>query len=488
MAKKKLTLLEQALAREKELQVEKLAKVSRGVKNNFDLLKVLLPNYIPQEKQSLFHKSNADEKGVKGGYGSGKTIALCAEAIALAYLNRPILVVISSPTEDLIEDTTYATLKMLCDENNIAFQYTSTNGLFKIFFGEVSGNIRLIGGRYYKGPNIAALGLDEPFSQRRDIVNNLIARVRSKKAKRLETFWSGTAEPELMEWGTEFFEKDVLDDPAQQQRDGEKRPPLFTVTIPTRENKHLPDGYVERLQNKYDAKTQEVYLEGKFVLRSKNPVYHSFNRKKNVAQTISEIDFSTDEIILGFDFNVDPMSCAVFILRNKVFYQIKDFALNNSNTKELCVAVIAYLKNCFPAIAQQKKSIIISGDASGRRRGTRGYFSDYEIIRDEFAKEELQFYFNIPTENPAVRDRVNFVNKLFESERFVIDENCTKSIRDRELVSWKEQGEGFVIDKSKKDLTHLSDAADYACWSNQILISADDSETSVIVTPRFKRH
>ncbi|MBW7888382.1 MAG: hypothetical protein H3C35_08490 [Bacteroidetes bacterium] len=476
MAKKKLTLLEQALAREKELQVEKLAKVSRGVKNNFDLLKVLLPNYIPQEKQSLFHKSNADEKGVKGGYGSGKTIALCAEAIALAYLNRPILVVISSPTEDLIEDTTYATLKMLCDENNIAFQYTSTNGLFKIFFGEVSGNIRLIGGRYYKGPNIAALGLDEPFSQRRDIVNNLIARVRSKKAKRLETFWSGTAEPELMEWGTEFFEKDS---------DTKK---LFTITIPTRENKHLPNGYIERLQSKYDAKTQEVYLEGKFILRSANPAYHSFDRKKNVAQTISDINFSTDEIVLGFDFNVDPMSCAVFVLRNKVFYQIKDFALNNSNTKELCVAVIAYLKNCFPAIAQQKKSIIISGDASGRRRGTRGYFSDYEIIRDEFAKEELQFYFNIPTENPAVRDRVNFVNKLFESERFVIDENCTKSIRDRELVSWKSAGEGFILDKSKKDLTHLSDAADYALWNCQQLLSANNEDSSVSVSRREKRH
>lgn len=476
--KKKLNLLEQALAEEKQLQIGKLEKASRGAKNNLDILTILIPKYQPQPKQHLYHQSRARKKVLKGGYGSGKTIALCAEMIALAYLNRPIRTVISSATEEIIEDTTLETLKMLCDENNIAYDYTSTNGLFKMFFGDKNGFIKLIGGRFYKGPNIAALGIDEPFSQRKKIVDNLIARVRNKQAVKRQIIMSGTAEPDEMEWGFEYFDKD------------EDTPDLFSITIPTSDNKHLPKEYIPDLMSQYDAKLQETYLEGKLVLRSNAPVYHGFERKKNVRElTAKEGDY--DEIILGVDFNVDPMSAALIGLNKGIFHQIKEWSLANSNTKELCQAVIAYLAS--PALTsirsqrERKKSIIITGDATGRKRGTRGYMSDYEIIRDEFTAAEIPFYFNVPMENPAVRDRVNFVNKLFESERFFMDGNCTRTIRDRELVSWKQQGEGFIIDKSKKDLTHLSDAADYAVYNNQILLSADKEGTMVYTSMRKGR-
>ncbi len=495
MRKKKLSLLEQAVAAEKQLYIDKLSKVSRGAKNNLDVLSVLLPNYKPQPKQILFHNSKAYEKGLKGGYGSGKTIALCAEGIFLAYINRPITVVLASPSEDIIQETTLKTLKQLCKENDLQFDWTDKTGVFKIFFGSTDdecGHILLIGQGFFKGANIAALGIDEPFSQKKEHYENLIARVRNPKAKRRQIFWAGTAEPSIMEWGTEYFEKDS--DTAQ----------LFTITIPTTENKHLPKEYIADLTRKYDAKMREVYLEGKYIMLGQNRAYSSFDRKKNVMSLTSPYSLSLsgeghgfDELILGFDFNVDPMSCAVIVLQNKIFYQIKEFSIHNSNTAELCAAVIAYLKNIpltpfadtqgNAARGKGEKSIIITGDASGRRRGTRGYLSDYEIIRDEFTRAEIAFYFNVPVENPAVRDRVNFVNKLFESERHFIDESCMQTIKDRELVSWKENGDGFMIDKSKKHLTHLSDAADYVCWNNQILINAEEGEPSVSVAHRVKR-
>lgn len=471
---KKLTLLEQALAYEKKLKVDKLEKLSKGIKNNSDLLKILLPNYKPQRKQKLFHKSNAYEKGLKGGYGSGKTIALCAEAIALAYINRPVAVVIASPSEENIEETTYRTLKELCAGNDLPFDYTKTNGCFKIYFGSEAGLIYLIGQIFYKGPNLAAVGLDEPFSQRKETYENLIARVRNAKAKKLEVFWAGTAEPEKMEWGIDYFEKDV------------NRDDLFTITIPTKENKYVPGSYIKTLQNKYDAKTQEVYLGGKYILRTSSPVYHAFDRTRNLMPNLSNKVSAPDELILSFDFNVDPMTAVAVILSKGVFYQLKEFCLSSSNTKELCAAVIVYL-TLTPALSQRGKSIIITGDATGRKRGTRGYFSDYEIIRDEFTEAGINFYFNVPNENPAVRDRVNFVNKLFESERFFIDEGCTKSIKDRELVSWKQSAEGFIIDKSKKDLTHLSDCGDYAVYNNQLLLNNDTNASSVFVERRNAR-
>ncbi len=442
-----------------------LAKRSERLKVSLkpsEVITTLLPNYLPLPKQLLFHNSKAYEKGLKGGYGSGKTRPLCAEAIYLSYINRPLSVIISSPTEDTINQTTYETIKTLLSENGLEYEWSETKGRFKIFFGSAKediGNIYLIGQIFFKGPNVAAVGFDEPFSQRKETYDNLIARVRNPKAKRLEVFWAGTAEPGKMEWGFEYFEKDL------------DTPDLFSITLATEENKYLPKGFIESLKKKYSAKLQEVYLKGKLILLSSNPAYFGFERKRNsFPDFLNYNDY--DELIVSFDFNVDPMSAAVITVKTKLFRQVKEFSLNNSNTSELCAALIVYLKNNFKI----KKSIIITGDATGRRRGTRGYFSDYEIIRDEFMKANIPFHFNIPTENPAVRDRINFVNKLFESERFLISESCQKTIRDRELVSWKQSGEGFILDKSKKDLTHLSDASDYGVYNCQILLESDSNE------------
>lgn len=473
--KKKLSLLQQAFAEEKRIRIEKLKNLFKKEAKPTDILKELLPNYVPTKKQIKFHNSESYEKGLKGGYGAGKTMPLCVEAIILSYINRPLSIVVSSPTEDNIPLTTYETIKNLLRNNNIEYVWTKDDGHFIIYWGQEQqehGNIYLIGQVFFKGPNVAAVGFDEPFSQRKETYDNLIARARNPLAKRIEVFWAGTAEPAKMEWGFEYFEKD------------HDSPDLFSVTIATEENPHLPKGFVDSLKKRFSAKLQEVYLKGKLVLLSNVPVYDAFDRTKHVVSDVGFRMSDFNERILSFDFNVDPMTCVLIGLRDRRFNQVKEWAIHSSNTKELCGAVIAYLLSQESEVRSQEsevrssKSIIVTGDATGRRRGTRHTMSDYEIIRDEFEKAEIKIYFNVPTENPPVRDRVNFVNKLFESERFFIDESCLKSIKDRELVSWKQSGEGFIVDKSKKDLTHLSDCGDYGVYNNQILL--DDGETNYV--------
>lgn len=471
--KKQLTLLEQAQLEERKVQLNRLQK-AENCGETLKLLSVLLPHYKPQPKQAKFHASRAHEKGLKGGYGSGKTIALCAEAIALAYINRPIAIIISSPTEDVIEETTLRTLEELCTTNQIPYEWQVTKNRFRIFFGEKKsdhGIIYLIGQKFMKGPSVAAVGFDEPFSQASQTYDNLIARVRHRKAKHLEIFWSGTAEPEIMEWGMEYFEGDS---------DTEE---LFTVTISTRENKHLPEKYVATLESKYDAKKQEVYIEGKHVLLTSNPVYHAFDRRKNAALCEDIRHPMQQELIIGVDFNVDPMTAVLLGFADGIYYQEREFVLHSSNTEELCGAIIAHLR----LRGIPDRSIILTGDATGRKRGTRGNLSDFEIIRDAFMRAEIPISFHVPSENPAVRDRVNHINKLFESGRFIIDPHCDKSIKDRELVSWKQSGEGFIIDKSKKDLTHLSDAADYAVFNTRVLIEQDETNGGMVQVLQRRR-
>ncbi|MDI6804631.1 MAG: terminase family protein [Bacteroidota bacterium] len=478
---KKLTLLQEALIEEKKLAFDAKQKLLKRKIKPTDILSVLLPNYKPQPKQCLFHNSSAYEKGIKGGFQSGKTTAFCAEAIYLGYLNRPHPVLLVSPGYDGAISILGEKLKEFCEDNNLEYEFLTSRGEFNISFGHKPGDqirIWLAGGespQFLKGYTVAAAGMDEPFVQSKETFEVVLSRI-SKKSVRNAFFWSGTPEPNKMEWGLNYFERDH----------NEKT--LFTVTIPTHDNIHLTKTYIEKLESKYDSRTQEVYLKGKYLLLSANRVYYAFKKQKNTFSL--EHKCVSGELILSFDFNVDPMTAVVIAVDKSksvpVAYQLKEFSLSSSNTKELCVAVIAWIESSHNSKLKNKNTIIITGDATGKKRGTRSYFSDYEIIRDEFAKAGINFYFNVPNENPPVRDRVNFVNKLFEQNLFYISENCLKSIRDRELVTWKQSGEGFIIDKSKKDLTHLSDAADYGLYNNQIVLSPDSEETGFYLEYRHR--
>lgn len=467
-------LLQQALMEEKRLNL-----LSRfGIKKKLprlDELSILLPNYSPQDKQKLFHAAAQRHKGIKGGYGSGKTTAFCAEAIVLAYVNRPHTVVLSYPTEDSAIETGLVMLKQHCRENDIEWSFVKDGGNFKMVFGsgdENVGNIILIGQKFFKGPTVAAVGFDEPFSQRKETYENLIARARAGNAIRQQIFWAGTPEPEEMEWGFEFFEQD--------HNDSE----LFTITIPTYENRFLSKGYLKSLENTFDAKTKEVYLLGKYMSLSQGKVYFAFDRAKNASLTVDDIDnkkSSTIEIIISFDFNVDPMTAVEIFIDKQTGnrYQVDEYLIHSSNTDELCESIVNNLLDKYDI---DNLSIIITGDASGRSKKTASFGrSDYTIIKEWFARSGLRFTLAVPTENPPVRDRVNYANKLFEQKRFYICSNCKWSVRDRELVGWKRSSgnvEGFHIDKSKKDLSHLSDAADYGLWNTRVLVdrALDDGQ------------
>lgn len=213
---------------------------------------------------------------------------------------------------------------------------------------------------------------------------------------------------------------------------------------------------------------QEVYLEGKYLrLTSAESVYYAFEPSKHIIK--NKINF--DKYVLSFDFNVNPM-CAVLIgIKDNLRVQIDEFILNKSNTSELCDLIIDHFK-----LNHFYYPLIVTGDASGRKTTSNSSgVSDYLIIKNKFDAAGLEYYMHIPEQNPLVRDRVNFVNNLFEKNYFLINEKCKQSIKDRELVTWKPGSDKFIIDKSNPELTHLSDAADYGLWLTRRIVQ-DDNE------------
>jgi hypothetical protein len=77
--------------------------------------------YEPLPTQRLFHASEARFKGFSGPVGSGKSQALCQEAIRMSYLNPGRTGLMGAPTFPMLRDSTQASLLAVLDENKIPY-------------------------------------------------------------------------------------------------------------------------------------------------------------------------------------------------------------------------------------------------------------------------------------------------------------------------------------------------------------------------------
>ena len=141
----------------------------------------------------------------------------------------------------------------------------------------------------------------------------------------------------------------------------------------------------------------------------------------------------------------------------RVFDEI--YLETGSYTKEMINRVINNLQNKF-------EQVIIVGDASGKNTSTQSLQSDYELIDQEFItsgyhKDRIEMV--IPRSNPAVRDRINSVNRVLSKADILLDKNkCIRNIEDLRRVIYTEQGD--IDKKSDMSLTHASDGLGYLIY------------------------
>src|SRR5690242_12895121 len=116
--------------------------------------------YAPLPSQRIFHDSRARFKGFSGPIGSGKSQALCHEAIKLSYLNPGRLGLIGAPTYPMLRDATQAALFGILDENDIPYDLNKAENTVtmrdtrsRIVFRAVDDFERL------RGTNLAWFGL-----------------------------------------------------------------------------------------------------------------------------------------------------------------------------------------------------------------------------------------------------------------------------------------------------------------------------------------
>jgi hypothetical protein len=401
-------------------------------------------NALPSQKE--FHECTSRFKGFSGPIASGKSQALCQEAIRLSYYNKGRLGLIGAPTYPMLRDATQTTLFSILDTQDIPYEYNKAENMLtmrdsrsRIIFRPVDDFERL------RGTNLAWFGLDELTYSPEGAWLRLEGRLRDPQADTLCGFAVWT--PKGYDWVYQKF----IADPVTG---------YSAVIAKPNENRYLlekvPDFY-ERLRNSYDETFYQQEALGQYLSLQGGLVYSSFSRREHVRSLRVNPNFP---LLWALDFNVDPMSSVVAQIDGRTVFVLDEIALRHASTHEACEEFDKRFPN-------HRSGLVIYGDASGNSQHSTGA-SDYQIVREYFRTGYgAGVSYKVPKANPSVRERIMLTNAKLRTAsgetRLLVDAKCRELIKDFEQVSYKAESNAIDKDKDRRR-THLSDALGYLLW------------------------
>lgn len=212
----------------------------------------------------------------------------------------------------------------------------------------------------------------------------------------------------------------------------------------------LPPEECEQARRQLSEDDYNEQFRGSFI-SLRGLVFHAFSSIFNVFDGASYSPHLP--LIIGQDFNVDPMSWCVGHVVGKELHVFDEIRLQNTNTA-------ATMDELFKRYGHHKKQFVFIGDASGRARKTSATRSDYLIIKQDERFAEKRVLYN--RSNPLVVDRNATVNAMLcnanQERRLMIHPRCKFLIRDLESLSYKP---GTREVQPTPGLGHMSDSLGY---------------------------
>lgn len=372
-----------------------------------------------------------------GGYGSGKSAAAIARAMALKSHFRQQDIAYYLPTYPLVEDIAFRRFPELCERKGWAYKLNKASsfiefpGAGRIVFRTMEQPQRIV------GYEVAHSILDEldtlTTDKAREVWNKVIARNRQKMPGGFPNTVAVATTPEGFRFVWERWVKN------KKPGDGYT---LFRAR--TQDNAaNLPAGYIENLQATYPTAQLSAYLDGEFCNLVAGSVYAEFDRALN---STTETIQPAEALHVGMDFNVGRMSAVIHVLRGDDPHAVAE-RTGLLDTPAMCAA----LKRDY-----EGHPIIVYPDASGAsRKSNNASESDLSLLR------QAGFSVRANPANPRIKDRVLAVNAMVNKDgarRYRINpETCPELVESLEKQAYDKHGEP---DKAG-GLDHVIDAAGY---------------------------
>ncbi len=406
-----------------------------------------------------------------GGYGSGKTFILVWKALMLATMHRGCDGVILSPTYRMLKDTVMVVMEEVLESIGLSQYVIREKSDMRLVLPNGSGIFLRSAEKpeRVRGLTLAWALLDEATLIRDllRLLNAVGSRLRDPRAaccprtgrKLYHLGLVGTPEGVLDDLYEMFFR--APHDPAKLKKWKES---YWKTQSPTYLNPAAPVGgeYMEFLELNVSESMQAAHIEGKYIDLKSGVCYHDFQLDRNVTE-LARYNPNLD-LLLSWDFNLDPMVCLVAQRRGNNLAVIDEIGLKHSNTPEVCrVIARKYGIQGFG----HTRDIYIYGDATGGK-GT-AEMTDYETIMAElqnrFVGELIRRW---GSSNPTHKKRIRAVNAKLSNARgkpsLFIHPQCRRVLRDLQRQVWSSK------DHQSKDkqqivqgetLGHASDCLDY---------------------------
>jgi PBSX family phage terminase large subunit len=210
-----------------------------------------------------------------------------------------------------------------------------------------------------------------------------------------------------------------------------------------------------------DEEAYEHIWGGGYNLGGKGRVYSRFKNKEQPEGNLDEsIEDLGTELLVGMDFNVNPMSA---VIGQRVVDEceiIGAIEIMTSNTEEMA----RELKELYPG-----RTIIICPDPSGKQRRTSAPAgqTDFTIL------ENAGFEVRAPSAAPLIKDRVNNTQAMLydletQRRRVRIHPDAKPLITALANLTFKE---GTHLPNKKSGFDHITDALGYLLWQEYDVVT-----------------
>lgn len=229
------------------------------------------------------------------------------------------------------------------------------------------------------------------------------------------------------------------------------------------DNPHLPDGEIEEIKSQLDDLVFRCEYLAEDVDINDSPWAWAFSKEKHVAKDLSLPVWNGDRnhyLYLSFDFNRNPITCAVIQHIDGVIYVIEQIKLKDSDIYKLCEVI---------KVKYGGMMFIITGDATGQSKSAlvKDNLTYYKIIQRELSVRFEQF--KLPTVNPRLEDNVVLVNSILCKYNVQIHPKQAEALI-YDLVNVKTRPDGDIIKDDRNDPAQQADALDcFRYWCNQFM-------------------
>ena len=399
----------------------------------------ILADCLPAQREFLEDDTHRI-LGYIGGFGSGKSFALCAKALILGMANPGTTAMFAEPSFPMIRSVFIPAMDDALARWGIDYEFrVSPQPEYVIKLP--TGNVKLLAQsaenwQRVRGQNISFVLWDEadtsPAETAQKAGEMFLARMRVGKVNQLAI----ASTPEGFKYCYRTF---------SEQSGPDKR----LIRVKTKDNPNLPEGFIESLERNYPAQLITAYLEGHFTNLASCSIYPEFDRSLHYTDAKPG---PHDTIFVGIDLNVGNCVTQHLLRKGDEFHFFSEKVYRD--TQQIAVG----LKELYPDHFRRGQLVLIPDAASKQRSTAAAQESDLGILK------KAGHTVNPQQSNPIVQDRINAVNALIEQGKVKVGNGCKHLIRTLEQHAYDDKGKPEKGGVGMDDLSHAGDAMGYAIY------------------------